>query len=376
FCFIVSIFDSLFSIFDLIKATLPLHQLIAPSKSRRRKHIPKPQNKAAKNWVKESNEVKQLYELLADCTKQVHNIVYPNYSYKPKYKSFPLNRVSQDIICECPSSKNLHIQTKKSLILDKKEIEIKHLRDAYKITIYGSKTKIHISDCLNSKNAENSSNEYGTTFLKYKKSTLSLNEFNDKDPEESLNEFNNKYFDHDHSREYGTSILKNNEPSSSLNEFNDEDFEEQLSLLSQILNKFNDKDSEEVWIHINSILERIFGYENILKSSNNEHRIYLKLIFELQNCELLKPYKELIELCVSKAKNIFGTLKDDQTLLSSQKVTPTKKISSENDKYKKVTDKLREKINTSVNDIIEPNVDKESNIENKESNIETIKQNL
>ncbi|CAG8787269.1 13016_t:CDS:2 [Gigaspora margarita] len=67
---------------------LPLHQLIAPSKSRRRKHIPRPQNsfilyrrnlnaiinkrndvtsnfksiskEAAKNWSKESNEIKQL----------------------------------------------------------------------------------------------------------------------------------------------------------------------------------------------------------------------------------------------------------------------------------------------------------------------------
>ncbi|CAG8469691.1 37311_t:CDS:2 [Gigaspora margarita] len=85
---------------------LPLHQLIAPT---------------SKNWSKESNEVKQPYELLADCAKQVHNIVYPHYSYKPKRKnfgycftSFPPNRVSQ----ECPTSKNLHIQKKKSLNLE------------------------------------------------------------------------------------------------------------------------------------------------------------------------------------------------------------------------------------------------------------------
>ncbi|CAG8642332.1 6848_t:CDS:2, partial [Racocetra persica] len=198
----------------------------------------------------------------------------------------------------------------------KKEIEIKHLRDTYKIAIYGSKTKIHISDCSNGKNAKNSSNEYGTTFLKNKKSTLSLNEFNDKDPEELLNEFNDEDFDHDHSSKYGTTILN-----SSLNVFNDEDFEEQPSLLSQILIKFNNKDSEE-------------------------HKIYLKLIFELQNCELLKPTKNSLN------------------------------FSLENDKYKKVANKLREKINTLVNNIIELNVDKESNIENKESNIEMIKQNL
>ncbi|CAG8505540.1 29543_t:CDS:1 [Racocetra persica] len=107
---------------------IPLHQLIAPSKNRRGYQIPKPQNsfvlyrrnlcasinktndatnnlannktnnatnnfkfiskEAAKNWSKESNEVKQLYELLVDCAKQVHNIVYPYYRYKPKHKYY------------------------------------------------------------------------------------------------------------------------------------------------------------------------------------------------------------------------------------------------------------------------------------------------
>ncbi|CAG8703014.1 11427_t:CDS:1, partial [Racocetra persica] len=40
----------------------------------------------AKNWLKESNEVKQLYQLIADCAKEVHNIMYPDYNYRPKSK--------------------------------------------------------------------------------------------------------------------------------------------------------------------------------------------------------------------------------------------------------------------------------------------------
>ncbi|CAG8791097.1 16379_t:CDS:2, partial [Dentiscutata erythropus] len=62
---------------------LPIDQLIAPSINRRGRQIPRPQNTSI-NWSKESNEVKQLYELLADYAKQVHNLLYPDYSYKPK----------------------------------------------------------------------------------------------------------------------------------------------------------------------------------------------------------------------------------------------------------------------------------------------------
>ncbi|CAG8452856.1 10772_t:CDS:2 [Gigaspora rosea] len=80
---------------------LPLDQLIAPRINRLgRQRIPRPQNRfilyrrnlnaiinkrkdatsnfnfiskeAAKNWSNESNEIKQLYELLADYAKQVH----------------------------------------------------------------------------------------------------------------------------------------------------------------------------------------------------------------------------------------------------------------------------------------------------------------
>ncbi|CAG8528218.1 9085_t:CDS:2, partial [Scutellospora calospora] len=125
-----------------------------------------------------------------------------------------------------------------------------------------------------------------------------------------------------------------------LNEFNNQDSEEQLSLLSQILNKLNDKDHEEVWININSILERIFGYDQIFKSSNNDEKH-------------------------------IGTLNNDQTLPSTQRVVSANKVSSGNlnDQTLSLIQRLREKINTSNNDVIESNVD-------KESNIETIKQNL
>lgn len=96
---------------------VPLRQLISPRENRRRRCIPRPQNnfvlyrrnfhavitkerghsvaknfklisnEAAKNWSEESNEVKQLYELIADCAKKVHDCTYPQYVYQPKHKS-------------------------------------------------------------------------------------------------------------------------------------------------------------------------------------------------------------------------------------------------------------------------------------------------
>ncbi|CAG8730831.1 16098_t:CDS:2, partial [Gigaspora margarita] len=243
--------------------------------------------------------------------------------------------------------------------IEEKEIEIKQLRDAFEITNYGSLTKIHISD----NNSETSPSEYVTTTY------LMNNEFNKQDFEEQLSLLSQN--------------LSYNDPVN--NEFN---IQEQPSLLNQILNELSCNDPDEVWIHINSRLKGIFGYNKILNSSNNEYRKYLNLIFKLQNCELLKPYKELIELWVSKATNTFGTLKNDQTLLSTQIVASANKVSSAelNDdqrvakknssnehltrnKLLKVADKLRKKISTSNNIIIESNVD-------KESNLGTIKQNL
>jgi len=96
---------------------VPLRQLISPRENRRRRVIPRPQNnfvlyrrnfhavitkeqghsvaknfklisnEAAKNWSEESNEIKQLYELIADCAKKVHDCTYPQYVYQPKHKS-------------------------------------------------------------------------------------------------------------------------------------------------------------------------------------------------------------------------------------------------------------------------------------------------
>ncbi|CAG8836577.1 21758_t:CDS:1, partial [Racocetra persica] len=113
---------------------LPLDQLIAPSTNRRKLQIPRPQNRfvldrrnlnavinkrnvksnfnfiskeAAENWSNESNEIKQLYELLADYTKQVHNLVYPHYSYKPKHKNcFKLQSFPQ---VKVGSRKKIHV---------------------------------------------------------------------------------------------------------------------------------------------------------------------------------------------------------------------------------------------------------------------------
>lgn len=96
---------------------VPLRQLISPRENRRRRCIPRPQNnfvlyrrnfhavitrergnsvaknfklisnEAAKHWSAESNEIKQLYELIADCAKKVHDCTYPQYVYQPKHKS-------------------------------------------------------------------------------------------------------------------------------------------------------------------------------------------------------------------------------------------------------------------------------------------------
>ncbi|CAG8769993.1 32545_t:CDS:2, partial [Gigaspora margarita] len=42
---------------------------------------------ASKNWAKERIEVKQVYEVLSTYAKKVHNMAYPNYSYKPNVKN-------------------------------------------------------------------------------------------------------------------------------------------------------------------------------------------------------------------------------------------------------------------------------------------------
>ncbi|CAJ0754365.1 16541_t:CDS:2 [Entrophospora sp. SA101] len=94
--------------------TLPLHELITPSVNVRTIKNPRPQNSfviyrrnvqaeiakekgtnaagkldyvskyAADKWRQESQEVKDIYGLLANCAKKVHDIMYPGYVYQPK----------------------------------------------------------------------------------------------------------------------------------------------------------------------------------------------------------------------------------------------------------------------------------------------------
>jgi len=97
--------------------SIPLKTLITPRASNRRKscnNIPRPQNNfvlyrrnlhaiiareqgsataknfklvsnlAAKKWADESNEIKQLFEIIADCAKKVHDCTYPEYVYQPR----------------------------------------------------------------------------------------------------------------------------------------------------------------------------------------------------------------------------------------------------------------------------------------------------
>ncbi|CAG8788548.1 20462_t:CDS:2, partial [Gigaspora margarita] len=58
---------------------------------------------AAKNWSNESYEIKQLYDLLSDYAKQVHNMMYPHYIYKPKR---PLTGVGSRKKNHVPSARN------------------------------------------------------------------------------------------------------------------------------------------------------------------------------------------------------------------------------------------------------------------------------
>ncbi|CAG8484359.1 7489_t:CDS:2 [Funneliformis mosseae] len=97
--------------------SIPLKTLITPRLGTRRKacnSIPRPQNNfvlyrrnlhaiisseqgsataknfkvvsnlAAKKWADESNEIKQLFEIIADCAKKVHDYTYPEYVYQPR----------------------------------------------------------------------------------------------------------------------------------------------------------------------------------------------------------------------------------------------------------------------------------------------------
>ncbi|CAG8647816.1 6401_t:CDS:1 [Funneliformis caledonium] len=118
---------------------VPLRQLISPRENRRRRCIPRPQNnfvlyrrnfhavitkerghgvakdfklisnEAARHWSEESNETKQLYELIADCAKKVHDCTYPQYVYQPKHKSNKKganNTIFREVTVDSCSKKN------------------------------------------------------------------------------------------------------------------------------------------------------------------------------------------------------------------------------------------------------------------------------
>ncbi|CAG8840162.1 11926_t:CDS:2, partial [Gigaspora margarita] len=87
------------------------------------------------------------------------------------------------------------------------------------------------------------------------------------------------------------------------------------NLLSQILNEFPENDPEEIWIYINSKLEGFFGHDSVLKPKEEELKMdYLKLMFELQNCAILNPFKNLIQHWMSKAEKTFNDNLSSDTL--------------------------------------------------------------
>jgi hypothetical protein len=105
----------------LNQTTLPIEHLISPKIKSRKGNIPRPQNpfviyrrdfmakltakygpeiasnlpfisKKAGNWWKHENqEVKNIYETLADLAKKVHERMYPGYIFKPRKRRVALN---------------------------------------------------------------------------------------------------------------------------------------------------------------------------------------------------------------------------------------------------------------------------------------------
>ncbi|PKC17673.1 hypothetical protein RhiirA5_237849, partial [Rhizophagus irregularis] len=62
-----------------------LHAIIAREQgSATAKNFKLVSNLAAKKWADESNEIKQLFEIIADCAKKVHDYTYPEYVYQPR----------------------------------------------------------------------------------------------------------------------------------------------------------------------------------------------------------------------------------------------------------------------------------------------------
>ncbi|CAG8445058.1 17544_t:CDS:1 [Acaulospora colombiana] len=100
---------------EIKKVTMiPLTKLVTPFENTRTQKIPRPQNSfviyrrnvqvqlaaegnkmsnrkldtvskiAGKRWQEEPNEVKELFGLISECAKKVHNFLYPDYVYHPR----------------------------------------------------------------------------------------------------------------------------------------------------------------------------------------------------------------------------------------------------------------------------------------------------
>jgi hypothetical protein len=113
--------------------TLSLFDLILPSVNYRTDKIPRPQNKyiiyrrdlcaklalsnstltfvnfskfSSNNWKKESSEVKNIFDRLAEYAKVLHNRIYPNYKYSPKKQAAICNKFFQPQSVNTQTSSN------------------------------------------------------------------------------------------------------------------------------------------------------------------------------------------------------------------------------------------------------------------------------
>ncbi|RIA81943.1 hypothetical protein C1645_809841 [Glomus cerebriforme] len=108
---------------------VPIEKLLCPKKKSRSGNIPRPQNsfviyrrdfmtklesdcghevssdlsfvskKASKWWASESPEVKNIYQIIADLARKVHNRTYPEYVFQPKKR-----RATKYMLNDCYSS--------------------------------------------------------------------------------------------------------------------------------------------------------------------------------------------------------------------------------------------------------------------------------
>ncbi|CAG8632788.1 18538_t:CDS:1 [Acaulospora morrowiae] len=121
---------------DKIKrfSAIPLSELITPFENARTQKIPRPQNKfviyrrnlqmqmatelgmvpvrklesvskiAGRRWREEASEIKELFGLISECAKKVHNFLYPDYVYRPRRSAttnIPMNSSFHRVSVTC-----------------------------------------------------------------------------------------------------------------------------------------------------------------------------------------------------------------------------------------------------------------------------------